>query len=124
MLFGEVAASAAYALGKMGESAKAAVPALQRAERHDSLIVRAAAMFSLWKIQPDRPVRRIKAAALLTKAMDDERSVIRAGAAFMMGQLDKPGAQAKAKLKMLRDNDDDELVRKAAAEALEKLNAT
>jgi HEAT repeat protein len=116
----EVSASACYALGKMKDSARTAIPALQRAERSESLIVRATSVFALWQIQPGNPTRRIKASTLLLKAVDDERVVVRAGAATMLGELGRLSSRAKAKLEQLRDNDEAEIVRQAAAGALDK----
>ncbi|HRX79820.1 MAG TPA: HEAT repeat domain-containing protein, partial [Pirellulaceae bacterium] len=116
-----VAASAAYALGKMGDAARAAVPALQRAEGSDSVIIRAASVVALWQIQPGNPARRIKATSLLLKALEDERELVRAGAATMLGELGNVGERATAKLQEVRDNDAAEIVRQAAGEALKKM---
>lgn len=117
-----VAASAAYALGKIGAEARSAVPALQRAETSESVIVQAASVFALWQIQPGNPARRIKATSLLLKALDDERELVRAGAATMLGDLGKNvGERATAKLKDVSENDSVEFVRQAAAEALKKM---
>ena len=40
----------------------------------------------------------------------------------MLGEIGTAGERAKAKLVQLRDNDEESLVRQAAAAALEKLN--
>lgn len=119
----EISASACYALGKMGEAARAAIPALQRAEDNESLVVRATSVFALWQIQPGRPARRLKATALLVKALDDDRVLVRAGASRMLGELGTVGATAKARLKEVSENDDAELVRQAATEALKNLRS-
>ena len=116
-----VAASAAYALGKIGADARAAVPALARAEASESVIVQAASVFALWQIQPGNPARRIKATSLLLKALDDERELVRAGAATMMGELGGGGERVTAKLKEVREKDAVDFVRQAADEALKKL---
>ena len=116
-----MAASAAFALGKIGSAASAAVPALQRAEGSESVIVQAASVFALWRIQPGNPVRRIKATTLLVKALDDERDLVRAGAATMLGDLGEVGERATNKLKEVRVNDDADFVRQAADAALKKI---
>lgn len=117
-----VAASAAYALGKIGADARAAVPALVRAEASESVIVQAASVFALWQIQPGNPARRIKATSLLLKALEDDRELVRAGAATMLGELGGGGERATAKLKEVREKDAVDFVRQAADEALKKLN--
>ncbi len=117
----EVAASAAYALGKIGGEARAAVPALQRGETSESVIVQAASVFALWQIQPGNPARRVKATSLLIKALDDERDLVRAGAATMLGELGNVGDRATDKLKEVRENDSTDFVRQAADEALKKI---
>jgi HEAT repeat protein len=117
----EISASACYALGKMGDAARAAIPALQRAEESESLVVQAASVFALWQIQPTRPARRLKATVLLVKALDSDRELVRAGAATMLGELGTVGATAKEKLQQVSENDDAQIVREAAAEALKKL---
>ncbi|MEO8493478.1 MAG: HEAT repeat domain-containing protein, partial [Planctomycetota bacterium] len=117
----EVAASAAYALGKIGTEAIAAVPALQRGEASKSVIVQAASVFALWQIQPGNTVRRIKATSLLVKALDDERDLVRAGAATMLGELGGVGERATNKLKEVREKDAVDFVRQAAEEALKKI---
>jgi HEAT repeat protein len=117
----EAAASAAYALGKIGDEARAAVPALQRAEGSESVIVQAASVFALWQIQPSNPARRIKATSLLVKALDDERDLVRAGAATMLGDLGSVGERATNKLKEVREKDAVDFVRQAADEALKKM---
>ena len=116
-----VAASAAYALGKIGAEARAAVPALQRAEGSESVIVQAASVFALWQIQPGNPARRIKATSLLLKGLEDDRDLVRAGAATMLGDLGGVGARATERLKEVRDKDAVEFVRRAADEALKKI---
>ena len=120
----EVAASAAYALGKIGAEARAAVPALQRAEGSESVIVQAASVFALWQIQPGNPARRIKATSLLVKALEDERDLVRAGAATMLGDLGAVGARATNKaIEKLEKTNAEEMARKqlAADEALKKI---
>ncbi len=116
-----VAASAAYALGKIGADARSAVPALQRAESSESVIVKAASVFALWQVQPGIPARRIKATSLLLKALEDDRELVRAGAATMLGELGGIGERATAKLKEVREKDAVEFVRQAADEALKKM---
>ncbi|MCA9122104.1 MAG: HEAT repeat domain-containing protein [Planctomycetaceae bacterium] len=117
------AASAAYALGKIGAEARSAVPALQRAEGSESVIVKAASVFALWQIQPGNPARRVKATTLLLKALEDERELVRAGAATMLGELGNTGERATAKLKEVSEHDSAELVRQAAGEALKKITS-
>jgi HEAT repeat protein len=117
----EVRASACYALGKMGEAARSAIPALQRAEEDESLVVQAASVFALWEVQPGDATRRLKATALLLKALESDRELVRAGAATMLGELGTVGDTAKEKLKQVSENDDAQIVRDAAAEALKKL---
>lgn len=117
----EVSASASYALGKMGPAAVGAIPALQRATSNESLVVRAASVFALWQIQPGNRTRRITARALLLKALDEERPLVRAGAATMLGELGSKDSAVTNKLAKLRDEDEETLVRQAATEALKKL---
>jgi HEAT repeat protein len=116
-----VAASAAYALGKIGAAARSAVPGLQRSEGNKSVIVKAASVFALWQIQPGNPARRIKATSLLLRALDDERELVRAGAATMLGDLGAVGARASKRLTEVSEKDESDIVRQAAGEALKKM---
>ncbi len=118
----EIRASACFALGRIGR--KASVRRLRELENDESPMVRLAALFALVKIQPDEPVLVRRAVVDLSKALgsDDER--YRAGAALALGELSEElgdlGKRTVPRLKPLL-NDESQLVRDMAAEALRKL---
>ena len=116
----EIAASAAFALGKIGPAARPAVPALRNNLRSDNFLVKLSSLRALLQIQPNETKLAAVAAPLLIQALANEREMIRAEAASALGELGGAGKPAVPQLKKLL-TDSSELVRKAAAEALKKI---
>jgi HEAT repeat protein len=116
----EVVASASYALGKIGPAARAAVPALRRNLRHEKLIVKLATVRALLEILPDQRQVGPSAIPLLAQGLEHENEYVRAECATALGEIGSPARKALAALKGLLE-DESEIVRKAAAEAIEKI---
>ena len=107
--------SAAEALGKIGPKAEAAVPALAEALKDKNSVVRRIAAQALAQIG-------LPAVPALAKALQDKETDIRLLAAVALGQM---GLEAKgegeAALAEARRKDDVDAVRKAAGEALQRI---
>jgi HEAT repeat protein len=121
----EIRASAAYALGRIGPGARAAVPALQANLKSPSEIVNLTSVLALMGIQPERWA--VVAAPRLSRALDSEFVLVRVQAASALGALGERrelrnlGKRAVPRLRKLREEDENELVRQAATDALQKL---
>lgn len=111
---------ATYVLGKVGAGAKSATAALRGQLSSDDESLRMITLWALLQITPeDQQV--VKAAVPgLTKALADERPLVRLEAALALGKIGPKAAAAKSALESLGD-DSDEAVRRAAAEALKQI---
>lgn len=117
----EVRNSAAYALGKIGPAAKTALPELRKHFSSDDSFFQLACVWSSLKIQPGDAELSKLSAPLLTKALDDERELVRAEVAASLGELGEPAKSALPKLRSMASRDHSLLVRGAASEAVKKL---
>lgn len=116
----EVVASAAYALGKIGPAARGAVPAMRKQLNHPEMIVQLATVRALIEILPDpRPMAAI-ALPRLAKGLKHENEYVRAECATAFGEIGAPARGALSELKKLLD-DESEIVRQAAADAIKKI---
>jgi HEAT repeat protein len=97
-----VRANAAEALGKMGEAAAAALPALEAAARDDDGGVRAQALLALGEVAP----RDGGSDAVLLAALRDAEPRVRAAAAETLGRVGAAGDAANAMLALLDDAND------------------
>jgi HEAT repeat protein len=116
----EVRHAACYALGKIGPNAKAALPALRKGLKTEDKFLRFASIWAMLKIHANKQELADLAVPLLVDALDDERAHIRVESAYTLGELGSSAKAAIAALKKAMD-DDDEAVRVAVAEALEKI---
>jgi HEAT repeat protein len=116
----EVRHAACYAIGKIGPDAKAALPALRKGLKTEDKFLRFASIWAMLKIHANKQELAELAVPLLVDALDDERAHIRAESAYTLGELGSSAQAAIAALKKAMD-DDDESVRMAVAEALEKI---
>ena len=116
---GSVRDSAARALGKIGPPARAALPALRKAltDKHEDTRVDAA--LSLWRLDPSSAGAALPVIVEMLVAKHPQRRVT---GALVLGQM---GPAAKKAIPALKEalKDEDEDVRKAAAEALKKIQA-
>lgn len=111
-----------YALGKIGPGASAAVPYLQRAAKSDIPIVQLAALRALLEIQPGRSELMSIALPHLVRALEHENQYVRAEAATAIGEMG-PRAKSRAAAALKQKlNDESQMVRDAAAEALKRLD--
>ncbi len=118
-----VRGQAAFALGKLGQAAHAAVPHLQhRLQVDKEARVRDAAAFALGEIVRDNPKVPLdaKRIALLIKVLRDPAPLVRRSAAFALG-CHGPAAAAARKALEAALNDEQVAVRQNAAWALGRL---
>ena len=115
-----IRASAAFALGKIGPAARAAVPALRENLRRPDPIVRLASIRALLQIQPGEQRLAAVAAPMLLEALGSEYELVRAEAVTALGERSDFGKRAIPQLKKLLQ-DPSPLVRDRAAEALKRL---
>jgi len=113
----EVRQTAAFALGVIGPAAKRTVPAIARLLTDEEENVRRTAALALGLIGP--PAK--DAVPALRKALGDGNDGVRCYAAAALGCIGAAANDAAPALKKLAQNDEDEDVRKAAAEALKKI---
>ncbi len=117
-----VRATAAYALGRAGPVAKAAVPKLRTALEADDLLVRVTSAWALASVSPGDAQVAAAATPVLMRGLEASHVMMRRGSAEALGQFGKGADQATAALKAAT-RDEDETVRAAALEALEKIGA-
>ncbi len=117
----EVRNSAAYALGKIGPAAKTALPELRKYFSSDDSFFQLACIWSSLNIQPGDAELTKLAVPLLTKALGDERELVRAEVAASLGELGESANSALPKLRSMASSDHSLLVRGAASEAVKKL---
>ncbi len=111
--------SAADAVGRMGASARGAIPALQQMQTLNDPIDRSMATIALVRIDP-QPAAVAAALPHLTAALQSPYAGERLEAAALLGQLGHKAASAKPALEQAT-KDADEQVRKAASEALRQV---
>lgn len=114
----EVRSAAAYALGKQGPAAASVVDALHTALKSDAEFLPNAAAWALTFIQPE--TQNEKLIPYLVEGLDDPRPVARVEFCKALGTFEKLPKSALRALNQATE-DDAEMVREAATEALEKL---
>lgn len=113
--------TATYVLGKIGPDAKAALPAVKKNLTADDERLRMISLWAVLQITPD-DAQVVKAAIpALTKALVDERPLVRVEAALALGKIGPQAAAVKGALELLAKTDEDEAVRRAATEALKQI---
>ncbi|MEX2113670.1 MAG: HEAT repeat domain-containing protein, partial [Pirellulales bacterium] len=117
-----VRATAAYALGRAGAAAKPAVPKLRNLLESDDPLVRVVCAWSLAHIAPDDAQLARSIVPVLIHGTKSDNLMMRRGAADALGRLGPAADSAVASLKAL-ENDSDESVRAAAADALKKIGS-
>ncbi len=113
--------TATYALGKIGPDAKAALPAVKQNLMADDERLRMISLWAMLQITPDDDQVVKAAIPALTKALVAERPLVRLEAALALGKIGPQAAAAQGALESLAKTDDDEAVRRAAAEALKQI---
>ena len=93
------------------------MPALLEALKDEDEDVRRLAVFALGRISP-APKDAVPA---LIEALKDEDEDVRAGAAYALGKIGPAAKDSVPALKALSENEIDPEVRKAAADALKKI---
>jgi len=117
---GDVRYAATGALGRIGPAASEAVPALTAALKDSDVAVRRTAAESLGQIGPGAS----EAVPALVEALQDPDAPVHVFAAQALGRIGPGAAGAIPALRAaLADPNGDNRVRKAAAEALEKIKA-
>jgi len=114
--------AAAYALGKIGPAATAAVaPLAALADKGDDPMLATMASWALLKIEPGNATYFEQAVPRLRKALRSEREMARVEAARALGEIGAPAKSAIPMLELMSDGDPSEAVRAAAAAALRAL---
>jgi HEAT repeat protein len=116
----EVQRPAIYALGKMGAAAKEAVPAIQENLKNGDPLMKMVCVWALLQIQGKDPALVAMAMPMLLNALNSDFELRRLEAVRTLGTLGPVAAPALDKLKELSETDNPE-IRKAAAEAIEKI---
>ncbi len=112
---------AAQLLGDLGLSAQSALPALRQSLQDKDAGVRSAAAFAIARITTAKANN--SAAAIMLEAFKHEDPRVRQDAARFLGLIGPDAGAAVTALTQAKDKDEDEGVRKAAAEALGKIQA-
>jgi len=107
---------AVMCLGYTGPQAAAAVPALLKSLKDDSIPVRWMSADALAVIGPEEGV--IEG---LIGALNDEESIVRSKTAIALGSFGTDASDALPRLRQLAENDKSESVREAAQEAIEAI---
>jgi HEAT repeat protein len=114
--------TACYALGKIGAEAAGATDELQRCLQDLESSDHGPVLWALLRIQPDDEEIVKMAVPRLIAALDQPNPIARAEAAATLGELGQYAQPALERLKQLRD-DPNPMVRGAATEAVQKLEA-
>jgi HEAT repeat protein len=112
---------AAYALGKIGAAAADAKPDLLAGLESDDEMVPVVCAWALTMIDPECKESCEKTVPLLTKALAMPEPLARMEASAALARLGPLAEPAKSALEDLAQNDDEPLVREAAAEALKAI---
>jgi HEAT repeat protein len=121
-------ASAARALGQFGPAAASAIPALLRLldapeSGKEPTDYRAAAAATLSKIAPGTASAEAAVAAL-TAELNSPKAATRGTSLQALSRFGRVSSHATAKIRTLKESDPDPAVRKAAASALQSLDAS
>jgi HEAT repeat protein len=115
--------TAAYALGRIGPAAKAALPRLLELTTSDDEIMATVAVWSALKIDPADATLVGKAIPLLRQALRGDRDMVRLEAAVSLGDMGKAAESAIPLLELVAEEDSVPAVRDAAAAALAKIRS-
>lgn len=115
--------TAAYALGRIGPAAKAALPRLLELSKSDDEIMATVAAWAALKIEPADAALIETAIPLLRRAIRGDRDMVRLEAAVALGDIGKAAATAIPILELVSEEDPLPGVRAAAAEAIRKIRA-
>ncbi len=118
---GNARRDAAQLLGDLGLTAKTAMPALRQALQDKDPSVRSAAAYAIARISTAQANH--SAAATMLEAFKDKDARVRLDAVRFLGMIGPDASAATAVLTQAKEKDEDEGVRKAAAEALTKIQA-
>jgi HEAT repeat protein len=113
--------TAAYALGRIGPPARAAVSVLDGLVKSGDPLLATVGVWSALQIEPENASLRTQAVPLLTKALLDEHDLVRLEAAVALGEIGKASRETLEMLELVAEDDPVPTVRSAAAEALAKL---
>jgi HEAT repeat protein len=119
----EVQYAAIYALGKIGPADKSAVPMLRKNLAGDDPFLKMASVWALLKIEGNDATLVKTALPILTGLLKDEHELRRIEAAHSLGEIGPAAAAALPLLKELAESDT-AAVRKAAAEAIQKIGGS
>jgi HEAT repeat protein len=117
----DVRYAAAFALGRIGSAAKAAVPRLIELSKSSDEIMATVAVWSALKIAPADRSLFDTAIPLLRRALRGEREVARLEAAVALGDIGPSAKSAIPILELVAEDDPNRDVREAAAGALAKI---
>lgn len=115
--------TAAYALGRIGPAAKAALPRLLDLTAADDEILATVAVWAALKIEPTDAALVDRAIPLLRRALQGDRDMARLEAAVSLGEIGKAAGAAIPLLELVAEEDAVPAVRDAAAAALVKIRA-
>lgn len=118
---GQVCLGACFALAKIGPAAGGAVDTLAKLHDSDDLRLARASIWALVRIRPDDEAAAARAVPMLIEALTTGVEVARIESAIALGDIGKLAASAKPALTAALE-DPSPTVRKAAAEALGKLD--
>jgi HEAT repeat protein/predicted nucleic acid-binding Zn ribbon protein len=112
--------SAAYAIGRIGSKAKAAIPALEKNLQERDELLQIASAWALVHVDPQRDGLASQCLEPLTRALKLSNPRFRSEGALTLAML---GAAAKPALPALQAiaKDPDETVRKSVADAIKKI---
>jgi HEAT repeat protein len=112
--------SATYAIGRIGSAAKDASPVLERNLQGRDEFLKMISAWALVHVDPRHPGLATMCAGPLTRALKLPDPRVRREAALALGMLGPAAASAVPELKEVA-NDQDESVRQAVSEALQKI---
>jgi HEAT repeat protein len=112
--------AATYAIGKIGSAAKDVIPVLERNLQGRDEFLKMISAWALIHVEPRRPGLAVLCAGPLTRALKLPDPRVRREAALALGTLGPAAVSAVPELKDVA-NDQDESVRQAVAEALQKI---
>ena len=110
--------SAVYALGRIGPAAAAAAPAVRANLASEDPFYQMTSAWVLVRIDPAGPEVAQLTMPLLTMALEHDRAFVRVEAADALGRLGPAAASALPALQEAVAEDDNELVRQTATEAI------
>lgn len=113
--------TAAYGLGRIGPGAEVAEPLLRTLTESDDDLMATVAVWAALKIRPDDAKLFEAAVPKLRQALKDDQELVRLEAAVALGEIGSSARSALPLLELLAEEDPARAVRKAAAEAVERI---